>query len=210
MYEHPVKQKLERNLLPYLISAKRLENQWFYRFHQIFGYSADLVGALSVVGISTPLLPFFIKLNEPIDPANKDFAVAVKYIDSMPSGVYYVLMVIVIFWLLIRVLYIREDGQKKAVLMTSCVQTFKQIETKLHRILSDQNPMPTLNELLEKEVHPVVDRNVQEGSWPWSGPAPSREIDKDVKALLEELCNMYQSEWIVPLNTQLRAVPAGG
>lgn len=210
MHDHPVRQKLEKHVLPYLVSAKHLKKQWFYLFHKVFGYSTDLVGSLSAIGISTPLLPFFIKLNEPIDPASKDFAVAVKYMDSLPSGVYYVLVTIVIFWLLIRVFYIREDGQKKAVLVTSCMQTFKQIETKLHRILGDQNPMPTLNELLEKEVHPVVDRNVQEGSWPWSGPAPSKEIDKDVNALLEELCKKYQSEWIVPPNTNLRAVPAGG
>lgn len=210
MSDHPVKQKLERSVVPYLVSARHLKKQWFYRFHRVFGYSSDFVGALSVIGVGTPLLPFFIKLNEPIDPSSSTIQSAVVYLDSLPSGLYWTLVLIVVSWLAMRIFYIREEGHKKAVLVTSCVQAFKLVETKLHQILGKQDPMPALNEMLETLIFPVVDRNAQEGAWPWGGPAPSTIIGNDARTLLDELCTNYQAGWATPPNTDLRAVKAGG
>jgi hypothetical protein len=56
MTDHPVKRKLERDVLPYLISARQLRKQWFYRLHTLFGYTTDLVVAFAAIGISSPLL----------------------------------------------------------------------------------------------------------------------------------------------------------
>src|ERR1035438_4215580 len=56
MPNHPVRRTLERDVLPYLFSARRLRRQWFFRLHALFGYTTDLVVALTVIGVSTPLL----------------------------------------------------------------------------------------------------------------------------------------------------------
>ena len=49
--DHPVAQKLQREVLPYLLSAKLLRRQWFYRLHAAFGYVTDGLAALAAVGL---------------------------------------------------------------------------------------------------------------------------------------------------------------
>lgn len=42
MRDHAVKTKLRNEVLPYLVSAQRLQRRWFYRLHEVFGYTTDL------------------------------------------------------------------------------------------------------------------------------------------------------------------------
>jgi hypothetical protein len=57
--------------------------------------------------------------------------------------------------------------------------------------------MPALNELLEKNIRPTVDRNIQENSWPWTPFAPG--IDEEVTKEVARLCASYETDW-APVN----------
>jgi hypothetical protein len=56
MSDHPVRRALQRDVLPYLVSARRLKEQWFYRLLVTFGYTTDLVAGLAALGLAVPIL----------------------------------------------------------------------------------------------------------------------------------------------------------
>lgn len=196
MAEHPVKRTLERDVLPYLVSARQLRKQWFYRLHTVFGYTTDLVVVLAALGISSPLLLLLGAGGSGPDGAAKPPALA-EVLASVPPALVYPAAVLILAWVVIRVAFNREEGQKRAVLARSCTQVLRQAEASLPSALGTPDPMPALNELLEKRIRPTVDRNVQENAWPWLPFAPS--VDADVQKEVTVLCTRYQADW-APVN----------
>jgi hypothetical protein len=197
--EHPVKAKLRTSILPWLESAKLLHKQWFYRLHVIFGYATDITIGLGAVGISLPLAQALTQ------PSNNTGGTNVSVFTSLPQNstwLYYITAGFVVVWVLLRVVFTREDGQKKAVLAISCSQTMKQIETALYRVLAQPNPMDVLNKIILEELGPTIDRNSQEKSWPWHGPAPN--IDIVVEQQLKLFCDKFSSGWSAADSTGLR------
>lgn len=205
MADHLVKRTLERDVLPYLVSGRQLRKQWFYRLHKVFGYTTDLVVALAAIGISSPLFRLLVSTNSAADAAAGPPNLA-SVLASVPPALVYPAAVLIVTWVIIRVAFNREDGQKRAVLARSCSQILRQAEAGLHTALGTADPMPALNEMLEKRIRPTVDRNIQENSWPWVPFAPS--IDGDVKKEVTALCSRYEVDWAPVQNPELRLPPA--
>ena len=186
--EHPVRRKLRDQILPWLESGKLLHKQWFYRLHVLFGYATDITVALGAIGIGLPLMTLLTQSAEkPAEPS------VLALLPQHPRWVYYLAFICVVVWVILRVAFNREEGQKKAVLAKSCRQTMKEAETKLYQVLVQADPMPELNKLLAEKIVPTIDRNVQEGSWPWSGPAPG--VDPAVEMQLNSLSRRFSSNW---------------
>lgn len=81
-------------------------------------------------------------------------------IPRSPAWIYYSLLICIVGWIVLRTLYLREDGQKKAVLAKSCRQTMKQAEASLYWLLVKADPMSELNKLIDEVIIPTVDRNI--------------------------------------------------
>lgn len=205
MSDHPVKRKLRNDVLPYLATARRLRGQWFYRSHSVFGYTTDVVVALSAVGVGWPAVSNVLVNQE----ANKTVSGSVaQAMASAPPYLAYPLGGLLILWIVWRVAFNREDGQKKAVLAKSCVLAMRQAEARLPKILSDQNPMPGITKLYDEILWPTADRCIQEGAWPWTPFAP--DIDSEVEKQLSEICQKYESEWTPVDSTGLGVVQRQG
>jgi hypothetical protein len=207
MPNHPVRRTLERDVLPYLFSARRLRRQWFFRLHSLFGYTTDLVVALAAIGVTTPLLGLLGGGNGSGKEATQTphFSAVLA---SVPNWLFIPTAALIITWIVLRVAFNREDGQKRAVLAKSCTQVLRQAEANLATALGKSDPMPALNELLEKNIRPTVDRNIQENSWPWTPFAPG--IDDEVTKEVVRLCASYETDW-APVNPLgLRQSPLGG
>jgi hypothetical protein len=189
-FDHPVKQKLKDQILPWLESAKLLHKQWFYRLHVLFGYATDVTVALGAIGISFPLITILTQPSGKADGANANVLAAIPH---NSRWLYLFIAACVVAWVILRVTFNREDGAKKAVLAKSCRQTMKQLEAKLFHILTQTDPMLDLNKMVVEQIAPTVDRNIQEGSWPWPGPAPG--IDPVVNERLRDLCERFSSRW---------------
>lgn len=190
MTEHIVRKTLRLRLLPYLVSAKRLRRQWFYQLHTVFGYTTDVTVALSAIGISLPFLTLAGALaNTQEKLPSSSLADALH---SAPPWLIFPATTVILLWLILRVAFIREHGQKRAVLAGSCFQQLREADASLHTILAEPNPMPELTKLLKK-ILPPVDRNIQDEVWPWTPFAP--DIDDEVTRRLEELCALYESFW---------------
>jgi hypothetical protein len=204
MADHLVKRTLERDVLPYLVSARQLRKQWFYRLHTLFGYTTDLVVALAAIGISSPLFRLLGSTGSTSDAAGSPPTLA-SVLASVPLALVYPTAGLILAWVVFRVAFNREDGQKRAVLARSCTQVLRQAEASLPTALATADPMPALNEMLEKRIRPTVDRNIQDNSWPWVPFAPS--IDADVTKEVTALCSRYEADW-APVNALLRQAPA--
>lgn len=203
MSSDPVKRKLGREILPYIISARRLRRRWFYITHSIFGYTTDVLVALTAIGLSSPILDFFAN-GEPTAGHDDSARVSLaEVLSSVPQWLYYPTIAIAVVWVLLRVAFVREDGQKRAVLARSCFTSLRQVEARLHKILVKEDPMADLMKLADEEIWPTVDRNIQERSWPWAGPAP--DIEKEVEELLRNFCSRYESGWLPSQTPELRA-----
>lgn len=204
MPDQQVKRTLERDVLPYLVSARKLEKQWFYRLHTLFGYTTDLVGALAAIGVSTPFL--ILLTTKDADAAGATPSLA-SVLAGIPSFLVYPAAIVIIGWVILRVAFTREEGQKRAVLARSCIQNLRQAEADLHNLLRARQPLASLTEMLEKRIRPTVDRNIQETSWPWLPFAPN--IQRDVQADLNSLLTLYEADWVPGSEPDLRVPPGG-
>lgn len=203
MADHVVKRTLRRDVLPYLISARQLRRQWFYRVHVVFGYATDLVVALAAIGIGSPLLRL-IGTNGEASKGAPDAATFAGAIASVPPVLLYPTTVLILAWVIIRIAFNREDGQRRAVLARSCTRVLRQAEASLPTALGNKYPMQALNEMLEKKIRPTVDRNIQDDSWPWVPFAP--RIDADVEREVTALCARFENDW-EPIDPDLRQPP---
>lgn len=204
MPDHPVKRTLERDVLPYIVSARQLRKQWFYRMHTVFGYTTDIVVALATIGIAPPLLRLIGATGSAADVADKPLTLT-SALASLPPALVYPAAVLIVVWIIIRVAFSREEGQKRAVLARSCTKVLQQAEAGLPQALSAADPMPALTEMLEKRIRPTVDRNIQESAWPWLPFAP--RIEADVKKEVSAFCSSYEGDWAPVNNSGLREAP---
>lgn len=192
MSEHLVRRTLERDVLPYLISARHLRQQWFYRLHFLFGYTTDLVAALAAIGVGAPMLALVAGIGNP-SSTQEPLPTLSGAITTLPPWLVYPAVGVVVAWVFLRVTFNREDGQKRAVLAKSCSRSLHALEASLVKVLNATNPMPGLTELLETKIRPAVDRSIQEDAWPWTPFAPG--IDAQVAARLEEYCRKFRCDW---------------
>ena len=199
MPDHPVTEKLRNSVLPYVVTSRRLPKQWYYRTNWLFGTTTDVVIAL---GAASPVAGF---LSGQAGADGKPVSLPVL-LDSVPERYYIVVLILSALWVALRVLFAREEGQKKAVLAKSCVQSMRQASAKLHRILDDTDPMPALNKLVQEQIEPVVDRNIQDGSWVWDGPA--QDVEDEVETILNGLRKKYEGKWAAVNPNVPRVSPA--
>jgi hypothetical protein len=200
MADHPVKRKLRNDVLPPIVSSKRLHKQWFCRVNFIFVYATDVIVALTALGLTSPWLSFIQE--KPAGPNAKPTSLS-EILAATPQWLYYPALILVLAWIILRVTFIREEGQKKAVLAKSCAQALRQANGKLFRVLGKPNPMPDLNKILDEEISPAIDRNIQEKVWPWDIHAP--DITNEVEAQLADLCARFESDWTPVDPSGLRA-----
>lgn len=205
MTDHPVKRKLERDVLPYLISARQLRKQWFYRLHTLFGYTTDLVVAFAAIGISSPLVSLLSSVGSAANNGPKPPTLS-SALGPLPAVVVGPTTVLIVLWVIMRIAFNREDGQNRAVLARSCAQVLRQAEARLHSVLRLPDPMPALIEMAEQRIGPTVDRSIQDSAWPWVPFAPN--IDTVVTEEVAVLCMQYERDW-APVDARgLRRLPS--
>jgi hypothetical protein len=204
MPDQQVNRTLERDVLPYLVSARQLKKQWFYRLHTLFGYTTDLVGGLAAIGVSSPFLILLVTKDADAGGPTPSLA---SVLAGIPSFLVYPAAIVIIGWVILRVAFTREEGQKRAVLARSCIQNLRQAEADLHNLLRARQPLAGLTEMLEKRIRPTVDRNIQETSWPWVPFAPN--IDSEVQTELNSLVTRYGADWVSGGDPDLRVPPGG-
>lgn len=186
-----VKRKLKDEILPYIVAGRNLKKRWFVRAYLLYVYAHDSLAALSGISFSTPLLSFIkgllpsTGLNEPTKAT----------IDAATSGWVLVVGVIAVFgWSLLKLILVRGNAEKRAVLARSCSKQFLQIERSMREALSMADPMPELKRIYKESIMPLYDRNMQDDVFT-DDPAGNPAISAEVDTLLDQLCKRYESNW---------------
>lgn len=189
--EHPVATKLRREILPWLISARRLRSQWFYWLHETFGYTTDGLAALAAVGLVPAAVAKLVAAGEASPGASTGVAAA-AFTGVSPTLAFLFSLVLGV-WVLLRVVFARQEGQKRAVLAKSCARTLRAAHAELYKILIEPDPMPAINKLYVDRIWPTVDRTMQEDGWTFTGFAGGIEVE--VENELAQLCQRFASGW---------------
>jgi hypothetical protein len=185
--------KLEHHVVPYIVSGRRLRRQWFYMTNTLFGYTTDTLGAVATLGLTVP--PLLSQLDA-AGSSDTEQASIIQQINGLPEGLYYPVLLVAVLWVILRMVFARENGQKRAVLAKSAAGSMRQAEVMLHQHLTLPDPLPALNELLDKHLAPTVQRTMYEEAWPWVPFAPG--IDEEVKKLTAQLVTRYGKDWTPP------------
>jgi len=139
-----VERKLRVEILPYLASARRLHGQWFCRVNVLFGYTTDFLVALTTLGVASPLLALLAGGQASSGAKETPKTSLAEALASVPAKLHYPILALVIAWIVLRIAFNREDGQKRAVLAKSCATTLRLADAQLHQILPKPDPMPEL------------------------------------------------------------------
>ncbi|HVV48840.1 MAG TPA: hypothetical protein VHO06_04210 [Polyangia bacterium] len=192
--------KLSREVLPYLATSYGLPRLWFCRTALVFSFATDVLAVLAFLGAAPPSIVALLQTSSlSAAKAAPPGADVPALLAPIPAKFRYPVLAVIGVWVLLRVLFYRGDWPKRAVLATSCRRMFKQIEARLHSVLTQPNPMPEIVKLMVEQVQPMVDRNIQEGAWPW--PGPNLKADAKAKELLATFCERYEKGW-TPVDRQ--------
>lgn len=187
--EHPVKRKLRNEILPYFVTARMLRKKWFFVTYSLFGYTTDILVALTALGVVSPVISGIFASSQTSGGKSTSLA---DLTATLPKELYYPVLLVVLAWIFLRVAFIREDGQKRAILAKSCYQVVRSAEASLPGILGKSDPMSDLSKLY-KDFWPTVQGSIQQDAWVWTPFAPG--IENEVESWLEELCRRYEDGW---------------
>ncbi|SFI70934.1 hypothetical protein [Nitrosomonas sp. Nm34] len=187
---HPIERKLRVEICPYLITGKRL-NKWTpYRVYIAYSYLGEVFVLLAGFGIANPVMVFLSGGQGTSAPVGNPSTVA-EFLSGNWLG--WMAIVLLVIWGLIK-FYIRsEDLEKRCSLLRSCKQQCMQIEYQLLQVLATETPMEKLP-TLQAKLYELVDRNIAERSWQFSGPEPG--IENEVDAYCNQLISKYSSFWL--------------
>lgn len=190
-----VVRKLAHEILPYVISAERLRRVPRYVAWYTFTWVRDILAFLSGTGAAGHTTWKAVAGDAPLPPT----------LVGLPTGIAVVIAVVAAAYAVLRAIVARDDGEKKAVLATSCRRDFQILGRRLRTALGKSDPMPDLVSL-QAEIHAVVDRHMGEGSWPFQDTFADG-ISEDVASRTSSLVAQYHSFWHLAQDDEDRAEP---
>lgn len=179
--DHPVAQKLQRDVVPYLVSADQLVKRPVFVAYSVYSIIGEFLTGLAGVGLAPPLLKT-MSGSPPAETGDRAW--------MTPLAV-----VLLVAWVLLRIAATSNEGAKRATLMRSCRREVQQVRARLARELSAPEAMTAL-EAIQKEISALVDRHIAEGSWPWSPVHP--RADELAAPEVERLVRKYGGGWASP------------
>jgi hypothetical protein len=179
----PVMRKIERSILPYLLSAERLTREPHYRAYLAYTYTHEILAGLAGMGfgVAFPTLRMLVS-----DGSGGEAAIA-----ALPIVPLVVVVICVALWLGLKTYVTRDDGLKRALLVRSCV---REMAVARHAVVTALDRADAVNPLAEvtkaqNVITGIVEKYIQEGVWPYRIVAAG--IDVDVRAEAARLSQHY-------------------
>jgi hypothetical protein len=190
--DHYVLRKLCNQILPWLISGRRLKRLWFVRVGAFWSYTGDLAAAMAGLGIGTPLVALTSGKKTLDGKTGLDVIREV-----FPGQLFYVGAIGLIAWVILRLVVQREDIVTRALLARDCVQSMRALRQQLWISLSDADPMPRIT-LIQKSIDDQVQNAIKNRVWPWEPLPPSEEIATELKSMIDEIRTRFMNGWAPP------------
>lgn len=198
---HPVRQILERGILPYLISARRLKRQPFYIAYNIHVYSRDILAGLIGIGLSAPAMKLFAGA---LGDTSSAKGAAEAGLTQIPSPWVAVVIAAAVVMVSLRVYVNNSKADERAILLRKCASDMRAASINLYTILDTADPM---NALIDMRNKLAAIANSHVGAWPWDyEPAPG--IEAEVQERVRRLCETFSVNWVMTQGIQQLSPPS--
>ena len=191
--DHYVLNKLCNQLLPYMISGRRLRRQWIVRIASFYGYTGDMSAALAGLGIGTPIAAL-------LSPKAADGRNALDVLrETLPQQWFVVGLVALLIWAGLRLFVQKEDVLARALLARECAQSMRTLRQNLWVALNESDPMPAITKI-QKSVEDQVQNAIRNKAWPasWDPLPPAELIAKELQSAVNEIRTRFMNNWAPP------------
>jgi hypothetical protein len=177
MAPDPIERKLSQIILPYLISAERLQRYTLYKTYGYYSLLNAYIAALVGFGLAPPLMKWYLELTGPGTNA------------KVPTNVGWVALLLGFILVAVSVYYRNENVSTRYVLARTCRAELLDVSDELHTALQSSNPQSEIVVLQNKTVSIIKRYRTQHQSWPWDRFAP--EIEQDVQRRVSDLKSQF-------------------
>jgi hypothetical protein len=190
--DHYVLRKLCDELLPWMISGRKVGRQWFVRLAGFYAYTGDFAAALAGLGIGAPVAAMVQgKL-----PSGQNALDVLR--SALPPGLFIAGIVATIVWVVLRLVVQREDVVSRALLAREYARSVNALYAQLWQALAAADPMPQVL-AIQKSVDDRVQDAIKNGVWPWNPPPPPPAvIDQDLKETVDRIRATFMPKWTPP------------
>jgi hypothetical protein len=182
---HPIKRKLKSSIVPPLILARKLNRKGYYIVQLLYTYTNELAAFFIGAGvISSDFFGFMSKSDnlKVVSPA------------VISSRFYLPLIAVMVVWAFVKAYVKLENTQKKFEFARACRRKLKSFESKLDPILSQDNPLPDMEEL-RKNIESVLDATIDADAYTFDDISP--KYQKEIDGYFNQLCSQYEQYWKV-------------
>lgn len=191
--DHYILRKLCDQLLPWMICGKIIRRQWFVRLATFYSYTNDLAAAIAGLGIGGPI----VALIQGQLPKDQSSAVVVLH-SLLSQGWFYVGIVALIVWVVLRVVVKNQEVERRALLARGYALAMTESFAKLDQALKAKEPMPELSNI-QKSVEDRYTDAINKGVWKWDPPfPPSEEIEKELGQMVDYFRSKFMANWALP------------
>jgi hypothetical protein len=190
--DHYILRKLCDELLPWMISGRKVGRQWFVWLDRFYAYTANLAAALAGLGVGAPI----VALVQGEAPAGQNAIDILR--STLPPPWFLVGLVALIVWVLLRLVVQREDVIARALLAREYARSINAHYAQLWHALAADDPMPQIL-AIQKSVDDRVQDAIKNGVWPWDPPPPPPDsIDEDLKDMVDRIRSTFMAKWAPP------------
>lgn len=190
--DHYVLGKLNSQVLPWIISGRRLQKLWMVRLARFYDYTSNLAAALAGIGIGAPIAKLIANGKAP--EGKTAFEILTE---TLPPPWPWIGIGALVVWVGLRVLVQKEDILGRALLARDCAQTMRTLYLQLYNALREPDPMPTITKV-QKSVDDQVNNAMRNKVWPWDPLPPPEEILSELTVTIAIIRTNFMSGWTAP------------
>jgi hypothetical protein len=190
--DHYVLSKLCDELLPWMISGRRVGSQWFVYLAAFYAYGGDFAAAVAGLGVGAPIVAFAQgKL-----PSGQNALDVLR--SALPPSLFVVGLAALFFWVVVRLVVQREEVVARALLAREFARSINALYAQLWQGLAVADPMPKIV-AIQKSVDERVEDAIKNRVWPYDpAPPPPAHIDGDLKKTVHQIRVQFMSRWAPP------------
>jgi hypothetical protein len=190
--DHPALVYLYRELLPFIIAARRIKHQWFVRLDGFYRYTGDLAAALSGLGVGGS---FVSAIAHPDQPSVDLWT---KLTEQLGSVWVYVGIAAIIVWIVVRLVIQNESVSQRATLAKQFALDNEISYARLDQALRRRDPRDVILEVNRTTMDRVQTALTKE-IWPFATFRPPEwaflpELDR----IIDQIRANYMANWEPP------------
>jgi hypothetical protein len=187
--DHYILRKLCNQVLPWIISGRRLRRHWLVRLATLYSYTNDMSAALAGLGIGAPIAALISS-----EKSSEGKGAVELLRDTLPAAWFGIGAAALVVWLALRLVVQREDVIARALLARNCAQSMSVLYQQLLVSLSASDPMQKITEI-QRSVDDQVQNAIRNKVWIWDPLPPQEVIADELKTAVDSIRTGFMTDW---------------